>query len=97
MEYYTLAKSNELLIHGGGGGSAAQSHTTLTTPRTIKPTRTLCPWDFPGKNTRVGCHFLLQGIFFLTQGSKPHLLREEGSGWGTQVYLWRIHFDIWQN
>ena len=22
---------------------------------------------------------------------------EEGSGWGTQVYLWRIHFDIWQN
>ena len=31
------------------------------------------PWDFPGKNTRVGCHFLLQGIF-LTQGSKLHLL-----------------------
>ena len=23
--------------------------------------------------------------------------REEGSGWGTIVYLWRIHFDIWQN
>ena len=23
--------------------------------------------------------------------------REEGSGWGTYVYLWRIHFDIWQN
>ena len=22
--------------------------------------------------------------------------REEGSGWGTRVYLWRIHFDIWQ-
>ena len=22
--------------------------------------------------------------------------REEGSGWGTQVYLWQIHFDIWQ-
>ena len=21
----------------------------------------------------------------------------EGSGWGTQVYLWQIHFDIWQN
>ena len=21
----------------------------------------------------------------------------EGSGWGAQVYLWRIHFDIWQN
>ena len=23
--------------------------------------------------------------------------REEGSGWGTHVYLWRIHFDMWQN
>ena len=25
--------------------------------------RTLCPWDSPGKNTRVGCHALFQGIF----------------------------------
>ena len=23
--------------------------------------------------------------------------REEGSGWGTHVYLWRIYVDIWQN
>ena len=23
--------------------------------------------------------------------------REEGSGWGTHVYLWRIHFNIWEN
>ena len=23
--------------------------------------RILCPWDFPGKNTGVACHFLLQG------------------------------------
>ena len=23
--------------------------------------------------------------------------REEGSGWGTRVYLWQIHIDIWQN
>ena len=23
--------------------------------------------------------------------------REEGSGWGTHVYLWQIHFDIWLN
>ena len=32
-----------------------------------------CPWNFPGKNTGVGCHFLLQGIF-LTQGSNPLFL-----------------------
>ena len=37
------------------------------------PASLLCPWDFPGKNTRVGCHFLLQGIF-LTQGSNLGLL-----------------------
>ena len=23
--------------------------------------------------------------------------RKEGSGWGTRVYLWQIHVDIWQN
>ena len=23
--------------------------------------------------------------------------REEGSGWGTHVYPWQIHFDIWQS
>ena len=36
-------------------------------PHGLEPTRLLCPWDFPGKNTGVGCCFLLQGIF-LTQG-----------------------------
>ena len=37
------------------------------------PTRLLCSWDCPGKNTGVSCHFLLQGIF-LTQGSNLPLL-----------------------
>ena len=32
-------------------------------PNGLWPTRLLCPWNFPGKNTGVGCHFLLQGIF----------------------------------
>ena len=27
----------------------------------LLPSSLLCPWDFPGKNTGVGCHFLLQG------------------------------------
>ena len=43
-------------------------------PRGLQPTRLLCPWDFPGKNAGVGCHFLLQGIF-PSQGSNPGLLR----------------------
>jgi len=35
--------------------------------------RLLYPWDSPGKNTGVGCHALLQGIFPI-QGSNPCLL-----------------------
>ena len=38
-----------------------------------QPARLLCPWVSPGKNTGVGCHALLQGIF-LTLGSNPRLL-----------------------
>ena len=45
---------------------------TLCDPVDCSPP-VLCPWNFPGKNTGVGCHFVLQGIF-LTQGLNPHLL-----------------------
>ena len=31
-------------------------------PHGLQPTRLLRPWDSPGKNTGVGCHFLLQGM-----------------------------------
>ena len=41
-------------------------------PHGLQPARLLCLWDFPGNNTGVGCHFLLQGIF-PTQGSNPGL------------------------
>ena len=44
----------------------------LPWPHGLWPTRLLCPWDSPGKNTGVGCHFLLQGIF-QTKGLNPHL------------------------
>ena len=33
---------------------------------TVAPCRLLCPWHFPGKNTGVGCYFLLQGILYLS-------------------------------
>ena len=32
-------------------------------PCELSPTRLLCPWDFPDRNTGVDCHFLLQRIF----------------------------------
>ena len=42
-------------------------------PHELWPARLLCTWDFPVKNTGVGCHFLFQGIF-PTQVSNLHLL-----------------------
>ena len=45
----------------------------FVTPWTVACTRLLCPWDFPGKNTGVGCDCLLQGIF-PTQKSNADLL-----------------------
>ena len=44
-----------------------QSCLTLCDPMDCSPPGSYCPWDSPGKNTRVGFHALLQGIF-LTQG-----------------------------
>ena len=57
----------------------AQSCLTLR-PRGLEPTRLLCPWDSPGRNTGVGCHFLLQGIF-PTQGSNVGLLHCRQTLW----------------
>ena len=42
-------------------------------PCGLQPIRLLCPWNSPGKNTAMGCHFLLQGVF-PTQDSNLHLL-----------------------
>ena len=52
-------------------GLVAQSCLTLFDP--IAYARLHCPWNFPGKNTGVSCHSLLQGIF-PTQGLNPCLL-----------------------
>ena len=41
-------------------------------PHGLQPPRLFPPWDFPGKSTGMGCHFLLQGIF-PTQGLNPGL------------------------
>ena len=39
------------------------NHIRLSATLGLQPTRLLCPWDFSGKNTGVGRHTLLQGIF----------------------------------
>ena len=42
----------------------------FATPQTVAH-QSPHPWDFPGKNTGVGCHALLQGIFPV-QGANPY-------------------------
>ena len=44
-------------------------------PHGLQHARLFCPWDYPGKNTGVGCHCFLHGILtFPTQGLNPCLL-----------------------
>ena len=53
--------------------SESVSHSAVSNslrPHGWKPARLLCLWDFPGKNTGVGTHSLLQGII-PTQGYNP--------------------------
>ena len=52
--------------------SFAQSCLTLCDPMDCSPPGPSVHWDSPGKNTGVGCHALLQGIF-PTLGSNPDL------------------------
>ena len=42
-------------------------------PHRRQPTRLLCPWDSPGKNTGVGCHFLLQCLKVKSESEVAHL------------------------
>ena len=62
-----------LLGEGGAPGGQLKSFLLCVCAQSLSCdlTRFLGPWDFPGRNTGVGCHFLLQGIF-LTQESNPH-------------------------
>ena len=45
---------------GAAAAKSLHSCPTLCDPHRWQPTRLPCPWDSPGKNTGVGCHFLLQ-------------------------------------
>ena len=79
---------------------------SLWIPMDYSSTRLLCPWDFPGKNTGVSCHALLQGVFPI-QRSNPHLLqllhfRQILYHWTTReshllyIYvLYRYAFELW--
>ena len=66
-----IIPTSEYYIH-----SCFESHSVMSDCwqfHGLYPARSLCPWNSPGKNTGMGCHSLLQGIF-LTQGLNPGLL-----------------------
>ena len=73
-------------------GVCALSHWVVSDPlwhRGLRPARLLCPWNSPGKNTEVGCYFLLQGIF-PNQGSDPSLCIQRQI-----LYHWAIWEALW--
>ena len=49
-------------IAAAAAAKSLQSCLTLCNPIDSSPTRFPCPWDSQGKNTGVGCHFLLQCV-----------------------------------
>ena len=67
-------------------------------PLGLSPTRLLCPWDVPGKNTSVNCHFLLQ-VVSLTQGLNPRLLGllhwQAGPYTVLYLYLKFLQVNLW--
>ena len=57
-------------------------------PIGLQPAGLLCPCDFPGNDTGLGCHFLLKGIF-LTQGLN---LRDQSVYYGQSQEQWENVF-----
>ena len=75
------------------------SHSVMSNslrPYGLYSARLLCPWDFPGKNIGVGCHFLLQRTFS-TQGSNPGLCIADSlfTVWTTGGDSRKIKASIW--
>ena len=59
-------------------------------PHGLQPTRLLCPWDFPGKSTGVGCHCLLQKVSLNTTKS-PQAGRAKALSTENHYSRWNYH------
>ena len=96
---FAILQERDCFVIQAGKDRESVSHSAVSNslqPQGLQPARLLRPWDFPGKNTGVGSHFLLQGIF-PTQGSNPCLphcrqtlycLSHQGSSEKTLVYFY---------
>ena len=94
-----------LVISYGGGGLVAKSCLTLAIPWTVVHHAPLL-WDFSGKNTRVGCHFLLQRsslprdktwVSCITNGFFTAELSEKASNFIHQTFNYEIDPRFPQN
>ena len=87
QEYWSgMPLPSPVIILAAAAAAAAKSLQlcpTLCDPIDGSPPGTPCPWDSPGKNTGVGCHFLLQcrkvkserEVAQLSNSSRPHGLQ----------------------
>ena len=62
-------------------------------PHGLQPTRLLHPWDFPGKSTEVGCHFLLQDSVLLAQKQKYRSMEQERKPRNKPMHYGYLIFD----
>ena len=73
----------------------AKSCSTLQRPHGLQPTKLLCPWNFPGKNTGVGCHFLLQIFtFYAVNFSNQLLLNQESFSFLYPYYIFSYFTEL---
>jgi len=76
------------MVRYGAAAAAAKSLQSCLTlrPHRWQPTRTPRPWDSPGKNTGMGCHFLLQGMKVKSESEVAQSVRLLENSW-TAAYL----------
>ena len=98
-----IRAGRSILYKGGGGGLVSQS---CLTPATVACQASLS-MGFSRKvvtikiesPAQVRCMILDAWGWCTGMTQRDVMKREErgGSGWGTRVYLWQIHVDVWQN
>ena len=59
-QWTTHSRKEVFATYSSSSSSVASVGSDSVGPQRWQLTRFLCPWDSPGKNTGVGCHFLLQ-------------------------------------
>ena len=70
-----------VISNAAAAAKLCQSCTDSVQPQSWQPTRLLHPWDSPGKNTGVGCHFLLQCMKVKSESEVAQCFRLLATPW----------------